>query len=154
MIPEFGKIDQNKSVLSNFKILDQNWEKLKKYLLGLEEEIGSISQEIDLETLIQSVLENINSKKMKFELNPSYSERAPYTVNGVDYRLVKTSNDTIEISRIDGDWDLSQALFQCKTKVSGEVVYPNIQVISENNNYKLNITFNNWVDTIYDLVIM
>lgn len=153
MIPEFGKIDNNKSVLSNFKILDQNWEKLRKYLLGLEEEIDNISQEIDLETLIQSVLDNINSKKIKFELNPNNSNSTP-SINGVDYTLTKIGNDTMEIARTNGVWDLSQALFQCKSKVTGEVVYPNIQVISENNNYKLNITFNNWVNTIYDLVIM
>ena len=153
MVPEFGKIDNNKSVLSNFKILDQNWENLKKYLTKLEEEIGSISQEIDLETLIQSVLENINSKKIKFELNPNINESTP-SVNGVDYILTKISNDTMQISRTNGVWDLSQALFQCKVKLTGEVVYPNIQVISENNNYKLNITFNNWQNEIYDLVIM
>lgn len=153
MIPEFGKTDNNKSVLSNFKILDQNWKKLKKYLAHLEQEIGDISHEIDLETLIQSVLDNINSKKMKFELDPNINESTP-SVNGVDYRLTKIDNDTIQISRINSDWDLSQALFQCKSKVTGEVVYPNIRLISENNNYKLNITFNNWQNTIYDLVIM
>lgn len=153
MIPEFGKIDNDKSVLSNFKILGQNWEKLKKYLARLEQEIGDISHEIDLETLIQSVLDNINSKKMKFELDPNINESTP-SVNGVDYRLTKIDNDTIQISRINGDWDLSQALFQCKAKLTGEVVYPNIRLISENNNYKLNITFNNWQNTIYDLVIM
>ena len=153
MVPEFGKIDNNKSVLSNFKILDQNWENLKKYLIKLEEEIGSISQEIDLETLIQSVLENINSKKIKFELNPNINESTP-SVNGVDYILTKISNDTMQIERTNDVWDLSQALFQCKVKLTGEVVYPNIQVISENNNYKLNITFNNWQNEIYDLVIM
>lgn len=153
MIPEFGKIDNNKSVLSNFKILDQNWTRLKSYLASLEEEIGEISQEIDLNTLIQSVLDNINSKKIKFELNPNITDSTP-TVNGVDYILTRIDNDTMEISRTNGVWDLSQALFQCKAKVSGEVVYPNIRLISENNNYKLNITFNNWQDTIYDLVIM
>ena len=156
VIPSFGKIDGNKSVLSNFKILDQNWEKLKKYLQSLQQEIGEIIHDIDLNTLIQTVLENISSVKMKFELNPNITEETQI-VNNITYKLEKIDNDTIQISRIDASapaWNLSQSLFQCKEKINGNVVYPNIQLISHNNGYKMNISFNNWNNTIYDLVIM
>lgn len=153
-IPNFHKIDGNKSVLSNLKLLDDNWEMLKKFLAALEVVIGDISHDIDLETLIQEVLNSLSTIKMKFTLNPNISEETQ-TVNNVIYRLTKISNDTIQIAKNDPSdtWDLSQALFQCKD-TNGNVVYPNIHLISENDNYKVTVTFNDWNNTIYDLVIL
>lgn len=144
-IPDFKYSDINKSVLSNLKIHDNNWSEIKEFL----ELLLPFFNQIDIEYLIQEVLRNIQTVKIRLDVSHVIAIGNSVVIG--NYTVTRTASNEFEIvNNVElEDWDTSQIFVDVVYSVSKQVIRP----IIVKNGHILEINFNSNIENDFYIVM-
>lgn len=129
-IPDFKTTDDNRSVLSNFKLLSRNWEDLKTYLEALTTNISDLVSHDIIQSIINQIILNINQYKNVLTISSIQiigstvviqSGTENYSVERIDASTFKIfkSND-VNINQ----WNTIPVIININRTDTGDVIHP------------------------------
>ena len=156
-IPEFQIVDDNKSILSNFKLLSQNWLDLKKYLQSLSGNFADSLSEDIIQSIVDQIILNINQYKNVIPIykNQAIGNTTQVNTSNTNYLVKRTNENAFQISKSSdvntNQWDTCPLIINVHRTDNGDLIYPIISKNVGNGNIPqgagaFKITFSNPID--------
>ena len=129
-IPEFQKTDDNKSILSNLKLLSRNWEELKLFLEALLPNLSDILSDEVIQSILDKINININQYKNILPIKGTQVVDSIVQIAGgtTNYSVKRIDDSTFQIFKSDdlsmNKWDTSPIIININRTDTGDVIYP------------------------------
>jgi hypothetical protein len=129
-IPEIQIVDDNKTILSNFKLLSQNWENLKEYLRYLSENFNDLISEDVIQSILDKIILNINQYKFIISINKDQiiGDVVQFNTANTNFSVKRIDATSFQISKTNdtgsNQWNTIPLIINVHRTDTRDVIYP------------------------------